>query len=296
MLTVRAQTCGVDWLTLTRPRWEDYPIEGLEGLFVRLVSLEDERKARIIGRGLERKSMLGFVGFAQPGLFVGASATHIMVQASSSFADKVFQEVYSESWKCTRLDIQLTIWPGEALAAGWDLTLLDDIRKCKRVGKGGRKKQAYAFHNPTGGSTVYIGAKTSMEIGRIYEKGEESGESYYSGALRLEVQHRDERAVAAADMLWGMRNNRRNAVYRYVSSWFERYGACLFEVDLPGLWLERPHSDANKDIARTKAWLENQVAPALRKLLLTERLDDIIELLGLADDVSPVMSIKRSVR
>ena len=296
MLTVRAQTCGVDWLTLTRPRWEDYPIEALEGLFVRLVGLEDERKARIIGRGLERKSMLGFVGFAQPGLFVGASDTHIMVQASSSFADKAFQEVYSESWKCTRLDIQLTVWPDSILAPGWDLALLDEVQGCKRVGKGGRKKQAYAFHNPTNGSTVYIGAKTSKEIGRIYEKGEESGDAYYSGALRLEVQHRDERAVAAADMLWSMRHNRRNAMYRYVSSWFERYGAHLFEVDLPGLWLERPHSDANKDIARTKAWLENQVAPALQKLLLTEQLSDIIWLLGLASEVAPIMSIKKGVR
>lgn len=163
-----------------------------------------------------------------------------------------------------RTDYAVTIWglpegaavPRETGAASramaalakrrpWDVTIYD----------GGRK-----------GDTSYLGARTSKTFVRVYDKGREAGEPEYEGAIRFEVQSRNEYSAANLHYYTGG-DNAPHRTLAIVQRELSNKG-----VSLPvNLQLVAPEAPANpgKDLStadRTLKWLVEGVAPSVARL------------------------------
>lgn len=104
---------------------------------------------------------------------------HYMFIASGASADSVRgTELMYYDWKCTRLDIQVTL-PSERTGRA-----LYDIRECFDV-----TRKYTLVESSEGGETLYIGSRKSESFWRYYKK-QELGDDVY----RLEVECKGKKA------------------------------------------------------------------------------------------------------
>lgn len=122
----------------------------------------------------------------------------------------------------------------------------------------GTAQKASVVRSSDGGTTVYIGSRSSERFVRVYDKGVESGEG--GNWARLEMETKGETAHMVAMALATGGANISNVLCSAVGK--------MFQIDLPD-WKDLLNSDAEYDLPKiekrsdTEKWIETQVATAV---------------------------------
>lgn len=127
----------------------------------------------------------GYKGTQWDGLFYGVgkqrNKAHFMLRASGEGAETILFRTRDLSVKCTRIDLQITVW----LPQNYQSRKLYDILESPDVEWPGRRLTPHIIQSGDGLDTIYVGSRTSERFTRIYTKPDMSGEAAY---LRFEVE------------------------------------------------------------------------------------------------------------
>lgn len=266
--------CGIDWLTATRPgdSW-DNPLYALGEALLRLEDPSEARTSPWVWQG--------YVGGAVAGISVGRRPDGSIVRLSGNAAFTWWAQVMKCCTNVSRIDLAVTVTldpPEKGISAdAWK-----SIKKWTCAT--GRPPKYSMFVDSLGGSTFYIGSRSSDYYARLYDKGVESGNAEPGKAWRWEVEVKGDPAKQVAI---AVRDASDQAAYiaAYVHDHFSSRGCPpRFDRGMALLRNTNPHTPA--DINSRLEWLASAVRPALYKLsacgYLTEALRalDISELTG----------------
>lgn len=217
-----------------------------------------------------------YAGFKLDGCFYGAALqggrSHSMVQLHGSVAHQVLADgllvarELLQAMKCTRIDVKLDVsWtPAQTRFAelyGW---LIDPANEGAWAGlrRGGPRPSCRAFVNEDGLDTLYLGARSSARMQRVYVKqvGDER-------LTRWEVEFKEDLAAAVwRGVLAGGEAALRDVLAAEVGGVPLRpFLPTVYErLDAPA---ERLRLVADKsDAERTLKWLHEAVTPAVVRL------------------------------
>lgn len=278
--TIEEVRSGVDWLTATLPAEN-----GTADLWVeRALGVLD----RIAEQGYEHytRSLQGYIGVSAGNCFVGTRTDGHLVQLSGHHANDHYATVFRPDLHVSRLDVQMTVkyhhMPSSiAQGAFADATLNNLTLPVPR-----RRKLVY-IHGSDGGDTTYIGAPSSEQRGRVYNKEVQSEDISYRRTWRWEVVLRNELSSQSARDCPTEVDPRSKWARSLVVQWFKARG-----VDCGVYWSDMSATlpiarTLPSDVAKKLAWLEKQVAPTVRWLQERGYDDTIRSVLGLSHPYSP---------
>jgi hypothetical protein len=134
---------------------------------------------------------------------------------------------------------------------------------------------------------MQLGARSSVQFGRIYNKEIESRQSYYKGALRYEVQLNKELAQQVAEYL-DKTECQEAAIASIVDAWFVKHhvaqilSPCFFEQKSAAAWsFDSPR--VSKELGASLTWMSVQVRPTIERLVSIGKRAEVLEALGLSD-------------
>ena len=150
---------GIDWVTCTAPQgWRSGPLEEWARGFMR------EQKSA--GRDVVSASRLGYVGHSTEHCFVGQSAQGLMCQLSGPCAAYAGKEVIALACNVSRLDLQVTVWTGEA-KPHIGKYLFEQLKTLENTG--GRPAAFALTQSEPAGETLTLNKRVSDTYTRIYD-------------------------------------------------------------------------------------------------------------------------------
>lgn len=193
---------------------------------------------------------------------------------------RTFYRVAPFASNCTRLDLQVTLsynpWYGTEVKGIWE-----EMGEAKHEG---RPVGVVFITSDPGGDSLYIGSRTSSQMGRIYDKWAQSkGDEQYRNCVRLEVEIKKPLSKAVCDLIlnedWGPRQ-----IFEYVLGWFQARGVKLNEL---GTFREGAIQTPKEIIPAEKSleWLQKQVRPTYQQLVLRGFEQEAQEALGISPKV-----------
>lgn len=222
---------------------------------------------------------LGYYGERCAGVAYGSGSQGAILQVSGPSAQTAME--YNPPWdNVARLDIQYTVWLAED-SPGLGERIADLSSWASKTTRGGRWKTRLQKGYGTG-DTAYIGTRGGDRFLRGYDKARESGgQEVYRNAWRFEV----ETAGDLAPQVWPDKG---------ASAPGQEYwaGYVCQEFRAKGVPLRRPPDGARASVPaypkeksgtdRRLAWLRNQVAPSIEKLVADGvSRETVLEALGL---------------
>lgn len=259
---------SVDWMTMTvKTRAKRDIVE----------RMADDQGARLESDGYERLNYLshGYTGFRIGGLTYGRRTDDDIVRLASHAAGLGWRSWGKHADNVSRLDLQVTSRDaGDPRPRG--RAIYDQITDGQITLK--KAKGQSIIENSTGGSTLYVGSRTSETFLRLYDKGAEALCAPPGTLWRWEVELKDSAALAMyteltrytssdiviAGHVWRIWNER-----GITPNWTPR-----LETTRP--YVERPLSDD----ARKLLWLRTQVAPTIAYLEQRGKLLAALDALG----------------
>jgi len=213
----------------------------------------------------------GFHGKAYEGIRYGLRADEAIVMISGSKASELWLEIAPRGDKCTRIDLAVTV-TYKNVVPGLARHAYEQWRQA-RSGTGS------LIENANGGSTAYIGSRQSRAMARMYDKGaEQGGEPGLSWRFELEFK----KPMSGEIILRLLQaEDPAEFIFSYLAMWAEARG-------ISPIWYA-----ANRESAieirgyvsspdRQLEWLRTQVKPTIGRLIIADRLKDVIEALGLS--------------
>ncbi|MEE9365786.1 MAG: replication initiation factor domain-containing protein [Dehalococcoidales bacterium] len=217
---------------------------------------------------VEKIKMHGFLGLRVENLTwsIRDEDQRFMMVASGAVAKKLWADVNTAHAKITRVDLCVDCWlpiprPGLAReiyrvlsSPAWDASVNKfSLYQSATKNKAGRK-----------GETLYCGSRATTQMGRMYDKGQETQEVAPGAWWRYEVEYKAERAQQIARSLKAHPKER--IIRATVGGWFrERFIGTLFSAGEN----EAVHTStyAVKSTAEKRlAWLRSQVRPTVAYL------------------------------
>lgn len=266
---------GIDWLSATLDR----ETPGADGWYA--FALSCVRAVQREGHEGEDRSMLGFRGAKAGGCFAGENERRYYVQLSGEYASRWYEEVDRHEPHYSRIDLQVTVRFYQEQNAIAREAYRQYTAGDKTERQPGRRK-AYIIIGSDGGDTCYIGAPSSRQRARIYNKAKQSEAEAYERCWRYEVVLRDELARGWAELY--RQNNASlpdHALYS-VAQWFETRGVYIPFKGGTDLVVLPKLRTLPTDIERKIAWLNTQVKPTVAYLLELGFESIVREALGLA--------------
>jgi len=226
----------------------------------------------------------GYDGWAIPGVRLGSRRHECILSLSSSKARDQWQEAVAASENVSRLDL--------AVDAKFDppvTTLAQQIYDdAGHVSSGmGRPPKRTVITGSDGGSTVYIGARSSEQFGRCYDKGVEQNLERPGHWWRWELELKQAPARTASRTL-STHATPTVWLYSIVTNWFARRTGhslpLLSDAQICNLPRQASSSDA------TLKWLAQSVRPSILRLLETVPRERVLFSLGLLPQSAVEMS------
>jgi hypothetical protein len=219
-------------------------------------------------RGFDVKSgrVEGYDGWSCGKAFWGQREDGFMLRVTSSFADTVCNQFPRVMPYATRLDCQITVnaRPDAQSEMAFVWGAADSHNKARP------KAQQFSLErwtDPDSLGTTYVGSRTTEHFGRIYDKGRESQEEYYSDCVRYEVEFKRRLASAMGRNLLSTPMPTWVSVIPYVSEWFGKRGIVIGVEGVQALFeLPRLEVAKTEDVTSLK-WLREQVQPTVRRLI-----------------------------
>src|SRR6185503_312024 len=172
----------------------DEPVTGLGALASSLFRHEVE-----IGNKHYGWSMSGFKGFKCGEVEVGKRGEEVLVRLHGNSAALSWRKLYERASNVSRIDLQATI-----LVQGGVTRAIESFRRdARRFAKTRHDAPVVRWVcDHRGGYTLYLGARSSVCFGRIYDKYHHTKMEYYRDCLRAEVQYQDQLALRVAQALY----------------------------------------------------------------------------------------------
>lgn len=221
----------------------------------------------------------GYGGYRSRYGAFGARLDGSIIQASS-WAAQALWAVRPDFDGVPRCDLAVTVWlerdcPDTAERVA-------DAASASQAGKGATARSVRLVKGYGNGDTAYIGARTSDSFIRVYDKWRESGkDEVYRYAWRIELQLAGAVAKAVWTASYGA-SSARSYLYSVVCRFAEQSGTpmpALQAADVLGDFREKREGDW---IERRRAWLRNQVRPAIEKAMAAGlTVDAVLDELGL---------------
>lgn len=242
-------------------------------------------KLGVTGGMVKRATFMGYVGERIQHAFFGQREDGVCVILSGALARDEAGEWLEAGMRPSRLDLQATWGPTSSPQRQLQFAFDHALAHKTETGRPPKVRMWVERAGPTG---VYVGSRQSETMLRMYDKGLESGERAYAGAVRYEVEFKGERARSVA----GSRLNfltLDNWALAIVHANFKSRGILpLFESPRGEVVLHK--TSAPTPVEGKMAWLEQQVSPTVQALIESvgwERVADILfpdRLTGHEDD------------
>ncbi len=269
---------GIDYITATQSGPPS--TSSLASFGTYLVGEEESR-----GHTRRAYRASGYQGTHAGGAATGRRYDGAIVRLSGPTAAEHWEQVVSMSTNVSRLDVQVTLCPGE----GVKQRLLKHIREIKTRPKGeGRPFKWHLHSGPEGPECLELNRRISDRFGRIYDKHLQSGLDCYRGALRYEIELKRKVAWASAKHFDGamdhellmlaeiinlLRSRRCLLSIAGVNSRFVKERTLQFQARV------RACADVN---LRLLNWLEFQIKPSVQKLIAAGYCDEVQASLGIS--------------
>jgi len=222
----------------------------------------------------------GYDGFKLQSLFWGERDDGAIINASSFAAELVA----THNWRYirpSRLDVQITLWLEDCAPLDW-IGGVEAVLQRLYTERPRAKRKLTNYDTNMGGRTLYVGSEGSPKRIRIYDKGSESQDPYYAGAVRIELQCRHAVARAAYEKLAGFNDNWRDTAVAMVAGEMANAGYTLRGVGCTSAPI-RTAANVRTTSDRRMRWLRAQVRPAIEKMLLDGySIADVLAALDLA--------------
>lgn len=195
---------------------------------------------------------------------------------------QTFYRVAPFASNCTRLDLQVTAWYTNY--SGGEVYQM--YQSTTKVTEEGRPVGIVFITSDPGGDSLYVGSRTSSQMGRIYDKWEQSKhDSEYLNCIRFEVEYKKPLSKVVCDQIldedWGARQ-----IYESVLGWFQARGV---DVSQFGTFresaIETPKQISSPE--KQLGWLEKQVKPTYQQLVLRGFEQEAQEALGISPKIIP---------
>lgn len=261
---------GVDYLTVTAAS-----AEKRRCLYDRAKALEGTLMQ--LGEKPRPWEWEGYQGHMCGPLSYGWRADGVIARVSGPWADARLEAFALTAEHCSRLDLQVTARFPEAQP---DLVPIAWARVKAEAERRGAHLSSSVILNDAGGSTLYIGARSSNLFGRLYDKWQESTDPRYRNAWRWEVETKRRHATAA---LAGLLDSAgpREATVATVGRYFALRG-------IPPPWhyaadgfIPSPAAPPSSN-ERRLLWLSSQVSPVVTRLMAEIPRSTVLRALGLA--------------
>lgn len=252
-------TAGIDWLSGSLARGVTN-----EHQFVRNGQQAIETIAEE-GYDLKMRGLLGYKGISAGNCFIGSRDDSHYVQLTGHHAHRWFSHTYRADMHVSRIDIQATVMFSIERASIAQKGYRDAVLASGLLPIG-RQRKIYLISGSDGGDTVYIGAPSSAQRGRCYNKAKQSGEQAFERSWRYEVTLRDDLSVQCADKLATSQAPIEEHICAIIAAWYGERGVKL-------TFLEREHAvvlprarTLPTDVERKLQWIRHQVLPSIRWL------------------------------
>ena len=232
------------------------------------------------GHELQERSMNGYRGLSAGNCFIGSREDSYFLNLTGGYADSHFEAVWRADLHCSRIDLQLTAKTlvtraDIAQGAYRDATTHNDTLPPQK------RRKLYVIVGSDGGDTLYVGAPSSEQRGRIYNKAIQSGLPRYMGCWRWEVVLRNELATEYIRALRSASMSRDEYVLASVCKWYAERGVQTAVLCASSNVVLPRQRATRTDVERKLEWLEHQVRPTIAFLCELGFRDTIIELMGL---------------
>ena len=262
---------GVDYLTCTAVEPDGW--QPLHSYATQLFRTQGD-----VGNNPKPWGMAGFKGWSCGSVAIGRREKETIVRLSSDSAQSSWRPIVERAGNISRIDLQATVkvvdGPSDRIDKHRTQAGLDSA-------KSGNRKVVRWVRDNRGGYTLYLGQRSSICFGRIYDKFQESKSRHFEGCVRYEVQYHNKLARRIASAL-SSDHNTIPRIAGYCSQFFSGRG-----VDLEIQWkagarysCSRGRSDADKNLA----WLEVAVRPTVMRLIDSGRGVEVFRALGLIQD------------
>ncbi len=266
---------GVDYLTATTRLRRSGRRALSKAEFIAL----GERKK---GNAIAPWSMSGFSGFRCGSIQYGYRGEECIVRLSGALAAAHWRSVADAADNISRVDLQVTLRE-ESSARTRILSHYKAARRQRARSKGG--PCVSLFSGDEGGSTLYLGKRTSERYGRVYDKFAESKDERYLGCVRYEVEFKNDPAFILVQRMKGILNES-SLVQATVRQYFlDRGVVCRWRSNDSGLLIVPTAESPDAD--RQLAWLRSQVRPTVQSLIECGRVQDVVNALGLGPTLQP---------
>ena len=262
---------GVDYLTATAVEPDDY--QPLHSLATALFRVQAEK-----GNNPKAWGMAGFKGWSCGSVAIGRREKETLVRLSSDSAALSWRGVVHLATNISRIDLQATVLPHDGPSARIDR---HRNQAHDNSAESGNRKVVRWVRDNRGGYTLYLGQRTSICFGRIYDKSVESKLSCYEGCIRYEVQYHNKLAKRVACAL-ASDHQTIPRIASYCRQFFSGRGVDL-ELqynDRSTYCSPRTRSDADRNLA----WLSQAVRPTVLRLIACGRGAEALSALGLVQE------------
>ena len=263
---------GVDWITTTCKR-EDPGIRQ----FTQEAHRIRDAVISVTGEPIRKFSFRAYHGWQITGLTWGSREDSDILIASGPNANVYWKLFNRLSTNITRFDLQVTALLYEPIA--------DILKEYYESDPGARRLKKTWVRNNAGGQTLYIGSRRSDQMGRVYDKGLESGTYSIPGALwRYEIEYKGTRAKAVANNLFVGACRCRDLVGTIQSTvfyWFSDRGyKPIFHKHPNTTPVQVSLVARDESTQRRLAWLKSHVRPTVQSLM-DRHAKETLEALGL---------------
>jgi len=262
---------GVDYLTATAVEADSWqPLHShASGLF---------RHQAEIGNQPKPWGMSGFKGWSCGSVAIGRRDKETIVRLSSDAANLSWRKVVQLSGNVSRIDLQATVRTVD------EPSTRIDRHRSEAEGdseKSGNRKVVRWIRDNRGGYTLYLGQRSSIVFGRIYDKYEECKLDHFKRCVRYEVQYHNKLALRVASALESDHATMPR-ITSYCRQFFSGRGIEL-EIqcnDKARYSCSRGRSDADKHLE----WLARAVRPTVERLIACGRGAEALRALGLVQE------------
>lgn len=260
MDNVEERSAGIDWLTLTLRSdailadvWVEHSLTVLDKICEQ-------------GYELKYRTLQGYYGVSAGNCFVGSREDGHIVQLTGHHANDHFIEVWRPACHCSRIDVQCTIkyrdMPLDVAKECYDGATLDNLRLPST-----RRRKLIIIRGSDGGDTFYLGAPTSDQRARIYNKAVQSEDIQYARSWRFEVVYKNDLATRLALRCPFNSVERADWAASVVSQWLSARGVTYGGLTADGRAIIPISRVLPTDVEKRMKWLTKQVQPTIMKLI-----------------------------
>lgn len=233
------------------------------------------------GHTVQPFGLNGYKGVLSGGCFYGKREDGRYLQLSGSYAQRFYRLIARSDLNISRLDLAVTVkfrtMPIDLGRQAYDAAIEAD-----RSVQSSRRRKIWYMSGSDGGYTLYIGAPSSDQRARIYNKEVQSDVSEYAKCWRYEVVLRNKLATQQFDSL-----STASEVYTPIIvssvcwSWFLVRGVAVPWTNDTEAAILPIQVQATSDAEKKLSWLTKQVRPAVKWLIehgYKERVFNALEL------------------